>query len=155
MTHKDKWSTEDFDEMSWHDVHVHAFQIVQNDGNNGTADLVFDIDYILEWRKDSGAFNFVVAQARLRFHEAADLKLSLDYVQNSAGMCAFSIDGIDRERITFVNGNTSYKWKMQINWPSGFVEFRSPGFTQMTVGEHHLQSSQWLVPSRRKSLSAA
>ena len=141
--------------MSWHDVHVHAFQIVQNDGDNGTADLVFDIDYILEWRKSNGAFNFVVAQAQLRFREAADLRFSLDYVQNSAGMCAFSIDGIEREAITFVNGNTSYRWKMRVNWPSGFVEFRSPGFTQVVVGTHHQQSSQWLAPSQRNSLGAA
>ena len=155
MTHKDRWSTEDFDEMSWHDVHVHALRIVKNDEDTGTADIVFDIDYILEWRQDGGSFKFVVARAELKFHEASDLKLALDYVENSAGMCAFSIDGIERQSITFPNGYTSYRWRMEVNWPSGFVEFQSPGFTQLIVGQHHVQGSPWLTPSQRSVGGAA
>ena len=155
MTHKDRWSTEDFDKMSWHDVHVHALRIVKNDEDTGTADIVFDIDYILEWRQDGGSFKFVVARAELKFHEASDLKLALDYVENNAGMCAFSIDGIERRSITFPNGYTSYRWRMEVNWPSGFVEFQSPGFTQLIVGQHHVQGSPWLTPSQRSVGGAA
>jgi len=141
--------------MSWHDVRVHGLQIFKNEEDTGTADIVFDIDYILEWRKDNGSFKFVVARTELTFHEASDLKLALDYVQNSAGMCAFSIDGIERESVTYPNGHNSYRWRMEVNWPSGFIEFLSPRFTQSVVGQHYVQGSQWLTPAQRSAGGAA
>ncbi len=149
MSVVDRWSTGDFENMSWHDVSVHGFRIVQNDGNNGTAELVFDIDYILEWLKAEGKFNFVVAQACLQFHEVFGLKFTLDYASPTAGMCAFSLDGIEREVVTYVTGHTSYKWTLRINWPHGQIEFTSPGFTQWLVGERHTQSAQSLQPAQR------
>ena len=148
------WTTDDFDKMSWHDVHVHGFQIVENESGNGTAELIFDIDYILEWRKGEGKFfSFVVAQASLQFHQIFGLKFELDYVKPTSGMCAFSIDGIVRERIEYRTGQHSYKWKLPINWPTGKIEFESPGFTQKLVGEPRLQEGQSLNPSERSTNS--
>ena len=149
MTHSTRWSTDDFEEMSWHDVHVHGFQIVQNDGENGTAELVLDIDYILEWRENENKFSFVVAQASLRFHEVFGLKLTLDYATPTAGMCPFSLAGIEREPRVFPTSYTSYKWRLGINWPAGEIEFQSPGFTQSLTGKLYTQPSQWLEPSQR------
>lgn len=40
--------------MSWHDVHVHGFRLDEFDENNRSADLVLDIDYILQWHKVRG-----------------------------------------------------------------------------------------------------
>ena len=154
MTHRTRWSTNDFDEMSWHDVHIHGFQIVRNDGENGTAELILDIDYILEWLTNENRFSFVVAQASLQFHEVFGLKFALDYVTPSAGMCAFSIAGIERERLVFPMGYTSYKWKLDINWPAGEIEFQSPGFTQSLTGKPHAQPRQWLEPSQRNHAGA-
>jgi hypothetical protein len=45
MNPRTSWSTDDFEEMSWHDVHVHGLRIVENDGNDGSAELFLDIDY--------------------------------------------------------------------------------------------------------------
>ena len=149
MTQRTRWSTDDFDDMSWHDVHVHGFQLLRNEGENGTAELVFDIDYILEWLKDENRFNFVVAQASLRFHEVFGLRFSLDYVKPSAGMCAFSLSGIERERVVFPAGYASYKWKLGINWPIGVIEFESPGFNQSLTGQLYTQPRQGLEPSQR------
>jgi hypothetical protein len=152
MNARTEWTTEDFDDMSWHDVHVHGFRIDESDDENaGTAELYLDIDYILRWgvREETGV-RFVVAQAMLRFHDVFGLKFCLDYKRVSAGMCAFSLDGIKREVVTYPNGHRSYRWSMEINWPAGLIEFTSPGFTQRLIGEIFPDSGLSLPPSRRK-----
>ena len=92
-----RWHTADFDALSWHDVHVHGFRIVEN--GDGTAELQLDIDFILEWlslESGHGLFRFRIAQAMLQFHEVFGLRFALDYVACSAGMSAFAIEGITR-----------------------------------------------------------
>jgi hypothetical protein len=42
------WKTQDFDTLSWHDIHVHGFRFASFDEEEGAADIVFDIDYILK-----------------------------------------------------------------------------------------------------------
>lgn len=149
MNHPTEWSTKDFGEMSWHDVHVHGFRMVEFDPSNGSAEFILDIDYILEWLQNDGAFSFVVAQASLQFHEVFGLKFTLDYATPTAGMCPFSLAGIERELVTYSTERTSYKWRLDINWPSGQIEFQSPGFTQRLVGQPYTQPQQWLEPSQR------
>jgi hypothetical protein len=151
MNHRAIWSTEDFDDMSWHDVHVHGLRIVGNDGGDGTAELVFDIDYILEWIKCDDHFNFVVAQATLQFHRIFGLQISLDYKKPSAGMCAFSLAGIEREQVATSTGQISYTWSMNINWPSGKIAFESPGYTQRVTGKLITQARQSLAPAQRNA----
>ena len=152
MNSRIEWTTEDFDDMSWHDAHVHAFRIVESEEKSaGTAELYLDIDYILEWVKsEDGGLRFVVAQATLQFHDVLGLKFSLDYAKVEAGMCAFSIDGIERQIIRYPNGHAEYKWIMSINWPSGFIEFTSSGFTQRLVGDIVRDSGQSLASEQRK-----
>ena len=147
--YKSQWSTSDFDAMSWHDVNIHGFRLDKENPDHGTADIIFDIDYILEWVDAGQAFTFVIAQASLRFHEASDLRLSLDYKTPTAGMCSFSLDGIERREITYVTGARSFEWELNINWPLGKIEFASPGFTQALVGPTHRQSEQSLAPGLR------
>jgi len=137
--------------MSWHDVHVHGFRIIENEGENGTAELALDIDYILEWISSEVGFKFVVAQASLQFHEVFGLKLIPDYARPTAGMCAFSIAGIERELVTYPTGYISYKWRLPINWPAGEIVFSSPGFTQRLVGQPYTQADQSLSPSQRSA----
>lgn len=149
--HPTEWSTKDFEAMSWHDMHVHGLRIVENPGDNGTAELVLDIDYILEWVKSGSSFSFIVAQASLRFHEVFGLRFTLDYAQPSAGMCAFSLAGIERERLTYPTGYASYNWRLPINWPAGEIEFQSTGFIQRLIGQSYTQASQSLSRSQRSS----
>lgn len=149
MTDPGRWSTEDFDRMSWHDVHVHGFHLVENDGDSGSAELLLDIDYILEWRQLGSGLEFVVAQATLQFHQIFGLKFLLDYVTPTAGMSAFSLAGIKREQVAYPAGHTSYKWRIDINWPQGFMEFEAPSFSQWLIGNRHVQPSQCLAASQR------
>lgn len=41
------WTDQQFEEMSWHDNHVHALRIVA--GAYGSGELILDLDYILDW----------------------------------------------------------------------------------------------------------
>ncbi|TXI43652.1 MAG: hypothetical protein E6Q50_18600 [Lysobacter sp.] len=153
-----RWYTADFDAMSWHDVGVHGFRIVEN--GNGTAELQLDLDYILEWlnAEKEGALCFRIAQATLQFHEVFGLRFSLDYVACSAGMSPFSIDRIRRESLRMPNdrGDDSvcaadgpWRWRIDLNWPEGFMEFEATGFSQWMVGEVIEQNAQVLDPVDR------
>lgn len=143
-----RWYVADFDTLSWQDVRVHGFRIVE--GDQGTAELVLDIDFILEWlpSEDDG-HRFRIAQAILQFHEVFGLRFMLDYVACSAGMTAFSIDRIEREVIGDDERAQTYRWRIDVNWPEGFLEFEAPGFSQWLVGEIVEQDAQTLDPKQR------
>lgn len=143
-----RWYTTDFDALSWHDVRVHGFRIVE--GGQGTAELVLDIDFILERvPPERGGQRFRVAQAILQFHEVFGLRFVLDYVACSAGMTAFSIDRIEREVIGDEERPRTCRWRIDIDWPEGFLEFEAPGFSQWLVGEIVEQDAQTLDPTLR------
>lgn len=107
------------------------------------------IDYILRWEKSDGAFLFTVCQAVLRFHKVFNFKMSLDYASPTAGMCPFSIDGIEREPLQCQTGFKSYRWRIAINWPQGKLEFEAPDFTQTLIGSPSVQHSQSLPADER------
>src|SRR3954447_15608689 len=89
-----RWTQDQFDEMSWHDNHVHALRIVA--GQHGAGELVLDIDYIAEWLRNGDEFRFRLVPAALRFTDVTNLRLSLDYASPSAAMGPFSIHAIER-----------------------------------------------------------
>lgn len=155
-----RWHTADFDALSWHDVHVHGFRIIE--GENGTAELQLDIDFILEWiQAGDGRFRSRIAQAMLQFHEVFGLRFALDYVACSAGMSAFAIDGITRvplrededddiELAGIEREDTGpWRWRIDVNWPEGFLEFDATGFSQWLVGEIVEQDGRSLQPADR------
>jgi hypothetical protein len=149
MSDRGPWSTEDFDAMSWHDAHVHGLRLEHFTEVEGAADLVLDIDYILNWQKAGTGFLFTVSQAVLQFHKVTSLKLELNYATPSAGMCPFSIAAVEREVHIAPNGLRSHRWRIPVNWPEGLLEFEAPSFTQTLVGEPHVQSDQFLTPEKR------
>lgn len=142
-----RWYTADFETLSWHDVRVHGFRIIE--GGQGTAELALDIDFILEWLPEDDGYRFRVAQAILQFHDVFGLRFMLDYVACSAGMTAFSIDGIARETIGDDERPQAYRWRIDVNWPEGFLEFEARGFSQWLVGEILEQDGQTLEPAQR------
>jgi hypothetical protein len=143
------WKTEDFEALSWHDVHIHGVRFAAFNEVEGAADLVLDIDYILKREQVEQGFRFTVCQAELRFYDAFGLKLELDYRTPSAGMCPLSIDGITREPLESPNGAKSFRWCIPINWPQGNLEFEAPSFTLTLVGKPVTGASQCLAPHER------
>jgi hypothetical protein len=148
-----EWTTADFESLSRHNAHVHGSHLAKNsEDGHGTADITFDIDFILAWAEKDGSFEFTVSEALLIFHEASDLRFEVDYAARSAGMCAFSIDGLRREPLEYPNGYRSFKCVMPINWPSGVVTFDSPGFSQRLIARRFRQPARVLKSADRISL---
>jgi hypothetical protein len=143
------WSNDDFDNLSWHDVHVHALRFGAFNETEGTCDLLLDLDYILRWEKAQDGFLFTVCQAILRFHRVFNFKMALDYASPTAGMCPFSIDGIVREPVQAPTGYKYYRWRITINWPQGTLEFEAPNFAQTLVGSPSIQNGQSLSGDKR------
>lgn len=144
------WSTEDFESLSWHDVNVHGFRLGAIRPDQGKADLIFDIDYILKWDKTSNGFLFTVCVAELVFHGTSNLKLMLDYATPTAGVDSFSIDGIERKPREYLTGFKSFHWRIPINFPYGSIEFDAPRFTQRLVGKPVVQPRQSLSSEQRE-----
>ncbi|MUV14357.1 hypothetical protein [Noviluteimonas gilva] len=143
---RDRWTTDDFASLSWHDTTIHAFKLVDQNPELGTSDLELDIDVLLEWRKrDDGTFDFVVAPATLRFHQVFGLRFSIDFVAVSGAVTGFQIEGIERARVPDAPASDeSSHWRLPIIWPSGVLEFQSPGFTQWLTGAPVVSQSQSL-----------
>src|ERR1700732_1231921 len=86
----------DFDEMSWHDNHVHGLQI--GAGENGSGELILGINCLVGWLNPTeGVFQFRIAPAILTFAQVTDLRLDVDYASASAAFGPFSTGGIERE----------------------------------------------------------
>lgn len=149
MVDKIEWTTADFDTVSWHDCRVYGFSLEERE--HGTAELAFDLDFIVEWLCHSDRqFEFRVAPATLTFHEVFGLRVELDYATIGAGMCPFSIDRIERERRAPATADTSFKWRLSVNWPSGLITFESTGFTQVLRRDPVLVPRQALLPEERR-----
>ncbi len=151
LMHRGPWHTEDFDSLSWHDVHVHGLRFASFNEREGAAELVLDIDYILEWQKSGDQVLFTICRADLVFHNAFRLRIELDYLTPTAGMCPFSIDGIYREPLVLAPGFTSFRWRLPINWPRGSLELEAPGFTQTLVGRPVVKAGVQSLSSQERA----
>jgi hypothetical protein len=139
------WSHENFDEMSWHDNHVHSLQVIEGE-LGGT--LILDLDYILEWLRDGDSFQFRIIPSTLTFFEVAGLQIQLDYRRPDAALGPFSMDRIirmpeKRERYT------ATLWQIPFNWPHGYISFEASGFSQVGRGAPVLADRQLLDPGER------
>ena len=132
--------------MSWHDCHVHAFRIVE--GEHGTGELEFDLDYILQWTPQQEKFSFLLVPVVLRFHEVFGLRIALDWATPTAGLGPFSLNEIER-RTEHRERYTATLWRLELNWPAGAIEFEARGFTQIAYGREVVSHNQVLSPSER------
>lgn len=143
-----RWTTEDFDDLSWHDTHVHGMSI--REGEHGTGELSLDLDFILQWLCSPGRTSrFLIAPATLTFHKMSDLRVALDYASVTAGICPFSLAGIERSVHTYPSGATTFRWHIKVNWPQGELSFLASGFTQELRGASIETSAQYLSSGER------
>ena len=141
-----RWTHDQFEEMSWHDNHVHALRIVA--GDQGAGELVLDIDYIAEWLRNGDAFQFRLVPATLRFIDVTNLRFSLDYASASAALGPFSIHAIERrteQRERYV----AQLWRIEVNWPGGEVSFEASGYEQSATAKAVISAHQCLSPAER------
>ena len=141
------WTQQQFDEMSWHDNHVHAIRV--EEGEHGAGKLILDIDYILEWVNDAGGkIKFSILPATLTFHEVTNLRMSIDYATPTAALGPISIHAIER-RTEQRERYAAQMWKIVINWPIGELTFEAQGYEQRGIGTPLLTDNQWLQPQQR------
>ena len=141
------WTEEHFEQMSWHDNHVHALRFTE--GEHGAGDLELDIDYILEWLQGAnGAFRFRIVAATLVFHEVMFPRILLDYRSATAAFGPFTIGSIERREETRER-YTARLWTIEVNWPKGEVTFAARGFTQRSRGLPVVSDHMSLSPHAR------
>ena len=135
--------------MSWHDCAIHGFYITELE--HGYGELTLDMDFIFEWiRTESSNLNFCLAPVKLVFHSISSLKVSIDYECVSAAIQPLSIGQIKKENVS-LNGSELVKWTIEIDWPSGEIEFYATGFTQAVVGNSVVSKRQFLTKQERES----
>jgi hypothetical protein len=154
MIDKAEWTTADFEILSWHDCHFYGLRLDERE--HGTAELEFDIDFIVEWLcHNDRPWEFRVAPAVLVFHSVSGLRVELDYAAVSAGVTPSTIDGIEREALSYPSGYSSFGWRLPVNWPSGVITFESPGFTQVLRRPPILVDRMCLLSEERGNPSGA
>ncbi len=146
---KTKWTEADFETLSWHDNHLYGPSI--REGVYGSGRLVFDLDYISEWRCGvDKRCSFMLAPAELTFDEVTDLEVGIDYRGISMG--PLSIGEIRREAIEETSRFGRYRWRIVFNFPKSEIIFIAAGFVQelraAPVESSH-QSLGWEERQRR------
>ena len=148
----------DFEILSWHDDTLYGLRFDVGDSFQGDwrADLVLDIDHIVEWvRGVAGKIQFRVAPATLVFHGVTDLKIAVDWGDSGDrnALHEVSIDGITRERVPDQEGypvREHYRWRIALNWPKGGeIAFGARDLTQTLRAEPLLLDQQQLPAGPR------
>ena len=144
---------DEHDPYAWHDDTVHGlrFDIGDPDAGDWRAELVLDIDHIVEWlRGEDGRVRFRVAPANLTFHDVTDLRIVIDWGDSGhrVALHVCSIDRIERQRITeqkICLDRPYWRWRIVLNWPrGGEIAFGASGLTLELRAEPILQDQQQL-----------
>ena len=149
----------DFYGLSWHDNPIYGFSI-DNDINLWKSDLVFDIDFIVEWLCGVGSrTQFKIAAATLTFHHVTDLKIGVDWGDSGQQVVVaeMTLDHIARQRVEkqlICLDRPYYRWALRLNSPrpGGEIRFGASGFTQVLRQEPVVCDEQKLKPAERVKL---
>jgi hypothetical protein len=145
---KNKWTDGDFDLMLWHDCKVYAVAF-----DSVKFELLFDIDFIVEWVKpenDESFFKFWVVPATLTFKHVYEISINVDSVD-------LIIQDISRGNPTeprIANYNSAlkeYQWKIETT--NGEITFKSGGYEQFARKRPVLLDSQAIGLRERNGLS--
>ena len=149
----------DFDGLSWHDNPVYGF-FIDNDVNLWKSDLVFDIDFIVEWLCGvGGRTQFKIAAATLTFHHVTDLRISVDWGDSGqqVAVSEMTLGHMARqpvEKQLICLDRPYYRWTLCLNSPrpGGEITFGASGFTQVLRQEPVVCLEQKLNPAERVKL---
>ena len=144
------WTEQNFDELIWHDCHVHAWGIAE--AAHGHATLTLDIDFITAWEQPGdGTLTFQVAPATLVFFDVFEFVFSVDYT--GFAVAPFSMQGIERELRVNAAGYRDYLYRIEIDYPPrGSIRFSGDRFRQVLRAAPTRSSSQSLDPGARVPL---
>lgn len=148
----------DFESLSWHDDTLYGLRFEIGDSLQGDwrAEVVLDIDHIVEWvRDEAGGMRFRVAPADLVFHGVTDLKIDIDWGDSGdrTALHEAVIFEITRAPVPDQPGyppREHYRWRIALAWPQGGgIGFGALGFTQTLRAEARLLDQQRLPAGAR------
>ncbi|MBS1601895.1 MAG: hypothetical protein JST42_04455 [Bacteroidetes bacterium] len=145
---KSRWNDRDFDTMGWHDCQIYAIAF-----DRDRFELIFDIDYLVEWKKpaaDHASLKFWVVPATLVFKNVHSIEIGSDTVD-------LVILNIVREALGKpVNGdhiNASFEYQWIIETTSGEIRLKSIGYEQFARKKPVLMKDQAMGLETRNGIS--
>lgn len=151
-----RWTTEDFDALSWHDCVLWSLQIRIGGSaeDDWTSDLVLGLDFITEWLP---AGRFRVAPAELIFHGVTDLRVGFGPEERSfVSLPLPAIEVVEREPVpdapVFLDSDY-FRWTIRFADPhGGAIEFGAVDFSQSLLADPVELAGQQFTLSRRSEL---
>lgn len=147
------------DQYSWHDDLIYGLHLrcADPDRNLWRSELIFDIDHIVEWVPQPGRrLRFLMAPAILAFHDAADLKIAIDFAAPGGyprNLNELAIDRIEREPIPTARSEL-YRWRLKLNLPAdGEIAFVASRLTLTLTTPPQLSDEQRFPPDQRPPFS--
>jgi len=151
---KTVWSDADFEQMGWHDCYIHGISFGNGSEENGTSDLLMDIDYIFGWVnpiEPDRFFKFWIAPCTLVFENTMTLEMSIDE-QEGLAFVPFQISDITiLDRLRRGSDPYGYHWKVWLQ--SGYLKIKSYGFKQYVRRNPVQVPRQYLSLEERKGIS--
>jgi hypothetical protein len=153
---KSVWTEADFENMCWHDVHVHSMAF-DPEGQR----VLFDLDYIFKWvspATNSGFFSFWISPSTLVFSSAIDFRVCPD----PCFAASFPLEGfliLDLLRTPLPPHASPDDITPFCTWTleciEGKITFTANGFSQFTRRAPVLCEGQRLSPGERGGFSFA
>lgn len=138
MKVKEIWTELDFEDMGWHDCHIHAMSFP-----NEELEISFDIDYLFKWELDdkSNLYKFWVSPCILFFYNVINLKIDIDF-QNAIGL---DILDINKKNLRLSADKKINLWDFEIATDKGLIKFESSGYKQVVKNQPICSESQILA----------
>jgi hypothetical protein len=148
MMDRIRWSTADLEEMSWHDVNVHAFAYLSE-----AYEIAFDIDYMVRWVSPAAGethYSFWIAPATLVFESVHELRFDLE---SQGGLTVFGVTREDERPTREGFAGPPVDWLWVIDCLEGAIQFRSTRFRQTLRRSPELRGTQRLGLAERGGIS--
>ena len=142
------WTEADFDQMGWHDSHIHAVAFLPSE-----FEVAFDIDYVLQWVQPSEDeyYRFWVAPATLVFENIHDLKFDIEPF-NAVEIADLHRDDPQRPKnADYIGRDTEWRWRIETH--QGDITLRAIGYKQYVRRQPVFGRSQSLEVAARGGFS--
>ena len=147
------WTEQDYEQMGWHDCNIYGLIFQNENENNFTTDLVFDIDYIFNWVHPTPPktnFSFWVSPCTLKFQDTFAMTIEIDRRNGMTDMLEIA-DLYLIEKTEQEENNWIYEWAIELQ--EGKITFKSSGFKQIVRQKPILTESQVLSLEERNGIS--
>ncbi|MDO5523422.1 MAG: hypothetical protein Q4G48_05185 [Bacteroidia bacterium] len=147
------WTEKDYEQMGWHDCNIYGLIFQNDNANNFSTDLIFDIDYIFKWVHPippKPNYSFWISPCTLKFEDTFALIIDIDRRGGMTDMLEiadlFLINKVEQESNKWI-----YEWAIELQ--EGKITFKSSGFKQIIRQKPIKTESQVLSLEERNGIS--